>query len=338
MSDDITIKKSKATAKDVALRAGVSKWTVNRAFTKGASISKSTMEKVLKASEELGYRPNLLARSLSKKRTNIVGIVVDQLKNPNIAPVLDEITTQLQNNGFMALLLNISNKHSYESVLRLADQFQVDGLLYSGTVLSDELISLARDKHNIALVQMFRNSLNPDIQVVTSNGYAGGQEVAHLLFNQGYQRFGYLKGPDTDTRELLRLDGYRDYLNAQKIEVDTVIVAGQYEYHRAYDEMVRYLNNTSTDLLIDALFCENDILALGAIDALRDHPSHHHIGIVGYDDMNLSDVTAYQLTTYSQPRADIISRSIKRLLKPDLENNKELLRGKLVRRKSHLKP
>lgn len=72
----------KATASDVAARAGVSKWTVSRAFTDGASISPHAMLRVQTAARELGYRPNLLARSLSKKSTRIIGLVADELKKP----------------------------------------------------------------------------------------------------------------------------------------------------------------------------------------------------------------------------------------------------------------
>ncbi len=331
------LKKNKATAKDVAEKAGVSKWTVNRAFTEGAPISRETRDKVLKAADELGYRPNLLARSLSKKKTNIIGVVVDQLDNPNITPVLDEITTQLQNQGYMTFLLNISQESSYKSVLELADQLQVDGLLFTGTVLSDDIIMLARDSLHIALVQMFRNSVHPNIQVVTTNGYMGGQEIGRLLFSQGYENFAYMKGPDTDSWELLRFDGYRDFLNSQGMEVNTFLVAGEYNYSSGYEAMKHYLESTSPEEYVDALFCENDIIALGALDALKDFGAGHHMGVVGFDDISLSSATSYRLTTYQQPKKEIIKASIARVLKPNMQKNKELLPGKLICRSSHLK-
>ena len=90
---------NKVTASDVALLAGVSKWTVSRAFTSGASISPASLKRVKKAAQELGYRPNLLARSLTQKRSNIVGLVVDEFTNPNILLVLNEVTSQLQRKG-----------------------------------------------------------------------------------------------------------------------------------------------------------------------------------------------------------------------------------------------
>lgn len=94
-----TVKRHKATASDVAAKAGVSKWTVSRAFTPGASISEKTRNRVLTVAKKLGYRPNLLARSLSQKRTHIIGVVIDELKNPHSMLMRDEVTRQLQARG-----------------------------------------------------------------------------------------------------------------------------------------------------------------------------------------------------------------------------------------------
>lgn len=130
------IKHHKATASDVAEKAGVSKWTVSRAFTPGASISDSARESVLAAAAELGYRPNLLARSLSQKRTHIIGVAIDEMKNPHSMMMLDMVTKQLQTRGYMALLLNITAGENYRAVMAMADQLQVDGILFTATVLA----------------------------------------------------------------------------------------------------------------------------------------------------------------------------------------------------------
>ena len=125
----------KVTASDVAEKAGVSKWTVSRAFTSGAYISPDSRKRVMKVAEQLGYRPNLLARSLTKKRSNMVGLVVDEFTNLNILPVLNEVTRQLQRKGYSTMLLNINADHGYKPALLLADQFQVDGVIFLGATL-----------------------------------------------------------------------------------------------------------------------------------------------------------------------------------------------------------
>ncbi|ANQ23799.1 LacI family transcriptional regulator [Vibrio natriegens] len=326
---------SRVTAKDVAERAGVSKWTVNRAFNENAPISSDTKTKVLKAADELGYRPNLLARSLSNQSTNICGIVVDEMDNPHLAVVLNEVTTQLQQRGYTSLLLNISSESNSKNVLKLADQLQVAGLIFLGTILSEELVSIAQDIHNISLVQIYRNNVNSRIQVVATNGYSAGQEVGKLFCKEGYRSFGYLKGADTESWELLRLDGYRDYLYTQGLELNEILISYKYDYESGYETVKNYLKNTPPTEYFEALFCENDIIAMGAIDAIKDHGNGIKIAVVGFDDIDLAAASSYNLTTYRQPRNMIVSKAIDRLLAPNLAKNKELLTGELVLRESH---
>ncbi|MBJ7222783.1 MULTISPECIES: LacI family DNA-binding transcriptional regulator [unclassified Brenneria] len=328
----------KATARDVAKRAGVSKWTVSRAFTEGASISKKAKEDVLKAAKVLGYRPNLLARSLSDKNSHIIGVVADEFKNPNLMPLLDEVTQQLQRKRYMALLLNITSKANYEAVMTLADQLQVDGLLFLGTALTDDLVTLAQDIHQIPLIQLCRNNDNPYIQVVNTDGYAAGGQIAELLHQQGYTHFGYMKGPQTDTCPLLRFQGYRNKLQTLGNTVDTVLAASDYQRQCAFDVMSAYLSRTPPEQRIDALFCENDILAVGALDALRQDVRNGHIGIVGFDDIEMAASPSWALTTFSQPLSLLVSEAIERLTAEKAPGDNTYLPGKLTIRRSHLKP
>lgn len=305
----------KVTASDVAKLAGVSKWTVSRAFTEGASVSEQALQRVQQAAKQLGYRPNLLARSLSKKRSHLIGVVVDEMLNPNLLPLLDEATQQLQRKGYMALLLNISASHNEEAVLTLADQLQVDGLLFLGTLLSDELITLARDIHRIPLVQLCRNDDNPYIQVINTDGYQAGQQTASLLHEQGWQRFGYIKGPDTESTQLLRYDGYCDRLLELGVAEENIIMLKARHYNRSsgFNAFVSHLSSVPVSDRLDALFCENDILAIGAIDAWHSLAPDHPLGIIGYDDIDLAASPRYQLTTHAQPLGAMLQDAIHRL-------------------------
>lgn len=327
----------KATASDVAARAGVSKWTVSRAFTDGASISPQTMQRVQTAARELGYRPNLLARSLSKKSTRIIGLVADELKNPHIFTLLDEVTRQLQSRGYMALLLNITSEHDYESVLTLADQMQVDGLLFLGTLLNDRLISLAQDIHRIPLVVLYRYSESPYIQVLATHGYQAGFDIGELLLQQDYPRMGYLAGPISESTQLRRLDGFRAALAQQQREVNLVLQAPHYQRLCGMEAFSTYLAATPAEQRIDAIFCENDILAVGVIDAIRAKPGCAPIAVVGFDDIELAASPSYQLTTYRQPMQQLIADGIHCLTQAFVPGGQRLYTGELIVRQSHLK-
>ncbi len=333
-----TLKSPKATASDVARLAGVSKWTVSRAFTPGASISEKARERVLTIASELGYRPNLLARSLSQKKTQIIGVVIDELKNPHSMLMLDVVTRQLQQRGYMALLLNIGRGEDYSAVLALADQLQVDGLLFLGTVLTPELISVARELHQIPLVQICRNNSEPDIDVVNIDGLRAGKMLGELLLAQGYTRIGYMTGPATSSEHTLRLEGLQLALHAANLPLEVLLTAGTYSRDRSYAVMTEYLNAHAPDQRIDALFCENDVLALGAMAALREGAGNKFMAVVGFDDIDEASLPGWQLTTFSQRIDLIITEALNRLIDGRATAGGVWSQGELRVRRSHLKP
>ncbi|WP_280546789.1 LacI family DNA-binding transcriptional regulator [Halomonas sp. 11-S5] len=326
----------KVTASDVARRAGVSKWTVSRAFTEGASISPKAREKVLQAAAELGYRPNLLARGLTKRQTRIVGLVVDEMDNPNLLGLLNETSLQLQRRGYLSMLLNISEEDREGAAISLADQFQVDGLIFLGTVLTEELVRLAHDIRHIPLVVLYRNCEDPDIQVVSTDGYAAGREIAELLVTQqGYRRIGYMAGPSSETTRLRRLAGFQEGLAQHGVDAIELLEAGHYQRERGVAVLANYLEATPAAERIEALFCENDILAIGALDALSERGLTDRLAVVGFDDIELAASPRYALTTYRQPLESLVSEAIRRVIeRPDAETQ-HLQRGELILRRSH---
>lgn len=332
---DRSPRRNKATASDVAQLAGVSKWTVSRAFTPEASISAQARERVLAAAETLGYRPNLLARSLTKKRSNLIGVVVDELKNPHSMMILDVVTRELQVRGYIGLVLNIASGENYSAVMTLADQLQVEGLLFLGTALTEQLIAIAREMHNIPLIQLCRNAEAADIAVVNIDGYRAGQAIARLLMAQGCQRFGYMKGPDTQSHHLLRLDGYRDALSAAGHTLECVMVAHHYDRKRSYQQMTDYLAATATAARIDALFCENDILALGALSALRLAGADGSMALVGFDDIDEASDPDWQLTSWSQRLDLIVHEALNRMIDGESDEQGPWRHGELRLRASH---
>lgn len=327
----------KVTTSDVAERVGVSKWTVSRAFMPGASISDKSRERVLAIASELGYRPNLLARSLSKKKTHIIGVVIDEMKNTHSLMILDEATRQLQARGHMALVLNISSDAQHHSVLVLADQLQIDGILFLGTILSGELINQIEDTYKIPLVQVCRNTTVQEIDVIAIDGFKAGKQIAKLLLEQGFTRFGYMKGPDTPSSHLLRKEGFEAGLQQAGYRVDLLLMAGGYERVLGWQTMQHYLSGLSDRPRVEALFCENDVLALGALAAQRELAPDSSIAIVGFDDIEEADAPNWQLTTYSQKIDRLVNEALNRLIDGRESVNATWQQGELRIRRSHLK-
>jgi len=331
-----SVKRQKVTASDVAMRAGVSKWTVSRAFTPGASISEKARETVLSIAEELGYRPNLLARGLSQKRTHIIGVAIDELKNPHSLLMLDEVTRQLQKRGYMALLLNITGDN-YAAVMALADQLQVYGILFLATVLTPEFVSIATEMHDVPLVQVGRNAEGQKIETVNIDDYQAGRVIARLLTEQGHQRFGYLAGPGDEEEHLQRKKGFCDELQARGFRLALEVSVEHYDRQLSSALVRAYLQRTPAAERIEALFCENDILALGALESLRDAAGQPPLAVVGFDDIDEAASAGWQLTTYSQRLDLLMEEALNRLIDGKENPEGSWKQGELRVRRSHLK-
>ncbi|GLR10001.1 LacI family transcriptional regulator [Mixta theicola] len=287
---------------------------------------------------ELGYRPNLLARSLTKRNTHIIAIAIDELKNPHAMRILDAVTKQLQSKGYLALILNITTGDNYQSVMEMADQLQVDGILFFANTLSNELFEIAHSVHSVPLIQICRNSEGKrNIENINIDGFQAGREIGQLLIAQGYRRFGYMKGPDTDSSHLLRMDGYQHELSLENLKIDLMLMTGKYERKAAYLMMKRYLNETPPEQRIDAMFCENDVLAIGVLEALYESGDIKSIAIVGFDGIDEADSPVWDLTTYDQQTEKLVSEAINRLTGGDSVDEAEWRSGKLVLRGSHIK-
>lgn len=326
----------KVTASDVADRAGVSKWTVSRAFTDGASVAPKVRESILAVAKELGYTPNLLARSLSTRRSNLVALVVDELANPNLLKLLNEATRQLQARGYSSMLLNISQEYGPEEALRLADQFQVDGIMFLGTTLKSELVHLAQNIKHIPLVVLMRNTGQAGIPFVSTDGFSAGVEIAELFLDQGLQRIAYMAGPMSERTELRRQEGFKQGLHSRGVDLCAVLETAHYSRQEGMQSLLRYMESTPRGERMEALFCENDILAIGAMDALVMANAAHKIAIVGFDDIELAGSPSYELTTFRQPVDHLVSEGIRRMF-PDEKTpqGSVLAPGTLVLRASH---
>lgn len=332
------LKPAKANASAVAKVAGVSKWTVSRAFTPGTYVAPETKAKVLAAAAELGYRPNLLARSLTKKNTHIIGVAIDELKNPHSMKILDTVTKELQSRGYLTLVLNITAGENYQSVIEMADQLQIDGILFFANVLTQELHNIAHSVHSVPLIQVCRNSeAYRNVEVINIDGFRAGREIGQLLIAQGYQTFGYMKGPDTESEHLLRKDGYQHELALHDRKVDLTLTTGRYERKAAYLMMQAYLRATPVAERVDAMFCENDTLAIGALEALYESGAIHSMAVVGFDGIDEADSPVWDLTTWNQNTDVMIVEAINRVTKGIATEQTEWRQDGLVIRGSHIK-
>ncbi len=327
---------SQITADDVATAAGVSRWTVARAFKKDASISERAREKVMRAAENLGYVPDLLASSLASDRSNLIALVADDFTNPHKLVMLERLTRIFRKAGYGTVLVNMAEDDDHGAALISASQMRVDATLVIGTRFDEKVLDTALTARRVKKLIIFaRVSAHPQTISVACDDERAMSDIARHLFVKDYTRPLYVAGPDRQSARLNRQEGFSRAWRALQGALPEVMHVSQYDLIAASEEITEALQGVARDRLPDVLVCENDIVAIGAIDALR-----HRLGlrvpedvaVTGFDDIPLAAAAGYQLTSYRQPITKMAEAVVALLESGSTED--VILEGHLVDRAS----
>jgi len=297
-----------ATLKDVALKAGVSTSAVSRTFTDGASVSEKMRRKVERAAAELGYSPNFLARSLTTRRTKLIGLVSNNFHNPIFLEVFDLFTRGLQDLGLRPLLVNLSSETDPANSVAMLRQYSVDGVIVASSTLPPAFSKAFRDK-GIPVVNTFgRYADSPDVHIVGIDNVAAGRLAARELVARGHESVGFLGGPEAATSTQDRHRGFADEI-AQHPEIGcSHSFATAYSFQAGRTEMLRLLESGHAE----AYFCGDDVLSIGALSAIIDAGLRvpDDIGIIGLNDMEMAGWENIALNTIRQPIKQIVESSL----------------------------
>lgn len=297
------------TLKDVAIRAGVSTSAVSRTFTDGASVSDKMRRKVEKAAADLGYSPNALASSLTTGRTKLIGLVSNNFHNPIFLQVFDLFTRRLQDKGLRPLLMNLSGEHDAVTSVRRLQQYSVDGVIVASSTLPPEFSRAFRDA-GVPVVNSFgRFSTTPDVHVVGVDNSECGRMAARTLVERGYRAIAFMGGPESATSTQDRLRGFCQELAKHPGVTHCHSFAEDYSFDAGRAEMQRLIAQGQP---AEAYFCGDDVLSIGALSALADAGLKvpENVGIIGFNDMEMARWENINLTTISQPIAQIIYSSV----------------------------
>lgn len=297
------------TLKEVAERAGVSRSAVSRTFTDGASVSEKMRRKVQRAADELGYSPNFLARSLTTRRTKLIGLISNNFHNPIFLEVFDLFTRKLQDKGLRPLLVNLSDETDPKNSVRMLRQYSVDGVVVASSTLPPGFSQAFRDA-GVPVVHSFgRYSTAPRVHVVGIDNRECGRMAAQAFIDRGYKRVAFLGGPESATSTQDRFAGFQAALAGQPDMTLTHSFAPAYSFDAGRAEMQRLLG---AGMPAEAYFCGDDVLSIGALSAIRDTDLSvpDDIGVIGLNDMEMAGWENIDLTTIRQPVAQIINSSV----------------------------
>jgi DNA-binding LacI/PurR family transcriptional regulator len=296
------------TLKDVAKRAGVSRSAVSRTFTPGASVSQKTREKVEKAARALGYSPSIIARSLTTKRTKLIGLVANNFQNPVFLEVFDLFTRALQQRELRPLLVNLTHEAGPEQSIRMLRQYGVDAVIVATSTLPPSF-SWAFRTAQVPVVHAFgRFDPAANVHVVGIDNILGGAMAADALASRGYRQIAVIGGPRYATSTEDRLEGFSRRMRELGLPILHVSYAEHYSYEAGRRAMLALMQEARPE----AVFCGDDLICMGAMDAARSRglAIPGGIGFIGFNDMDMAGWESYRLTTIRQPVRDIILASV----------------------------
>ncbi len=294
-----------ANIKDVAKRANVSITTVSHIINKTRYVSDELTERVNKAMEELDYHPNSLARGLRSGKTKTIGLVIPDISNQFFAEISRKIEDRGFENGYSVILCNTNDdpqkEKTYIDVL-LAKK--VEGIIFISTIVESNNLDRVME-FNIPIVVVDRIIKDIKSDTVLVDNSKGGYAAAKYLIELGHRRIGCIEGPSLITPSAQRAEGYKLALQEEGIKIDPdLFVTGDFRYesgNKAMRELLA-LPNPPT-----AVFACNDMMALGAIQAINDNGMNipDDISVIGFDNIPFSETVYPTLTTMAQPIYEI---------------------------------
>jgi LacI family transcriptional regulator len=303
--------------RDVAAAAGVSVATVSRVLSPASAavpMRKETRGKVERAIEELGYRPNDLARALLQNRTAAIGLVVPDISNPYYPPLVRGVEDVASSHGYRVVLCNTDrDPDKLTGYLDTLIKTRVDGIVVAGGGWTDAPDRTAvLGTYRTGLVAVGRHlTAHPSVRI---DNVAASRSAAEHLIGLGHRRLTFLGGPASSTTVQDRAEGFRDALTASALDgLAPAVRFGSFTEESGYALAREVLGSPRPPT---ALLCANDRIALGAYAAAADtaHRIPDDVSVVGFDDTPIARYVRPTLTTVSIPTYEMGSAAVRMLL------------------------
>ncbi|NVK01303.1 MAG: LacI family DNA-binding transcriptional regulator [Oceanospirillaceae bacterium] len=310
---------AKVTANDVARYAGVSQSAVSRVFTPGASVSKAMEKRVREAAIELGYRPNILARSLITGSSRTIGVVISYLNNQFYPELLELLSRELRTRGYHPLMFIASNQDDIEEVTAEILDYQVDGVVLASVSMSSGLADRCQAA-GIPVVLLNRTVENNAFHSVTTDNRSGGALIAHHLIDNGFKRIAFLAGWEQASTQRERERGFLDAMHKRGVSLHSRGV-GNFDFDMTKEAVRQMLQ---ADTRPDAIFFANDHMAFAGIGVIEREFGlriPEDISVVGFDDVPLAAWPSFELTTVRQPAESMVLETLRLLF--DNQQNQE---------------
>ena len=293
---------------DVARRAGVSRSAVSRTFTKGGSVSDKTRAKVLQAAEELGYSPSLIPRMMLTHQSALIALVIGAMDHPDYAEVVELFALAIQDMGSRVLLFAVKNDQYMDEIIPKILSYRVDGIISALAIKSTRAADSCA-KLNIPVVLFNGKVRNSWVASVCCDNVSGGRDVASFFLDRGARRMGYIAGPAGNLSNEERFAGYAGRLLGSGITA-IATASGDFRYPSGYRAALELMRRSEPP---DAIFCANDLMAIGALEAIRAELGlrvPEDVMVAGFDDIPAGSWPSIELTTLRQDGPRMVAEAL----------------------------
>ncbi|HEY6480397.1 MAG TPA: LacI family DNA-binding transcriptional regulator [Streptosporangiaceae bacterium] len=304
--------RKRATVEQVARLAGVSTATVSRVLNGTAAVAGATERRVREAIDLLAFRPTPQARNLRMGRTGNIALIVPSITNPFFPELMAHVNREVRDRDYSLLLFDAPQPE--DEGVRVARSRLADGIILVGSpsaAAADAWSPL--ELSDVPVVAFDRRPRALRAPVVQVDNYRGAREVVAHLAGHGHRRIAFIGGPRGVSVSAERARGYRAGLRAAALPADPgIVTAGEFDEDSGYAAAVRLLRGAGG---FTALFAANDLMAIGAMSALRDQgvAVPGQVAVAGFDGIHLGRYVAPSLTTYAQPTAELARRAVELL-------------------------
>lgn len=328
------------TLKEVASALGLSAMTVSRAINNKPNVDAETKKKVLQVAKEMGYTPNLVAKSLVSSRTHTIGVVIPEISHsffPEVVKGIEEVTNA---KNYQIFLTNTSDNFEKEKIIIAAlIAKRVDGILVSSSLTTSDA-SYYKQLADTGLPIVFFDRVVRDVGIscIGVNDKTASEQVTEHLIAIGYKKIGYLGGPKQVSIGKERFEGFIAAMTKHQMEINEKwIIENGYNEKSGYQSMSKILGLPENERP-KALVAVNDPVAIGAIQAIREagFSVPHDFAIVGFSNDIRSELMTPSLTTVHQPAYEVGKKAATKLIQlieeeENLVENVELNTNLIVR-------
>lgn len=302
------------TIKDIARRAGVSHTTVSRALNGNPAIPECTAAAIRDLANELGYLPSAAARGLKTRRSKVIGVIVSRIDNPYFGEIVQGIEDVLQPAGF-SLFFSSSHLNSEieKDIIQAFAEHRVEGVIICSVTVSRQQADRLK-AYGMPIVVINNQSPEEYQCSIAHDDVYGSRKITAYLISLGHKSIAYLGNENAERINQDRLKGFREEMRVSGTTVDESLIhdCGGGEIQNGVEGMQSLLRSG----IPDAVFCFNDLMAIGALKVLADHDIHvpGQVSVAGFDNIQYSAFSNPALTTFDQPKRAIGSEAAQTLL------------------------